>query len=236
LPKTLRLGLLTPSSNTTMEHEFNLMRPREATVHAARMRLKEVTPSKLIDMEKEIEPAALRLADAKVNVIGFGCTSGSLFRGLGHDQEIVTRIERATDIPAVATSGAVVDALTALNLSRISVATPYTEEINSLERRFLEENGFVIQKMKGLGIKDNQKIGEQSPQTLYKLVIEVDTAQSDGVFVSCTNLRTIEVVGRLEKELKKPVVSSNIATLWAMLRRAKYMKPIVGFGRVLTML
>jgi len=236
LPRTLRLGLLIPSSNTTMEHEFNLMRPREATVHVARMRLKEVTLSKLMDMEKEIEPAALRLADAKVNVIGFGCTSGSLFRGLGHDQEIVTRIERATDIPAVATSGAVVDALKALNLSRISVATPYTEEINSLESRFLEENGFVIQKIKGLGITDNLKIGEQSPRTVYKLVGEVDTAQSDGVFVSCTNLRTIEVVGRLEKELKKPVVSSNTATLWAMLRKIKYREPVTGLGRLLTML
>lgn len=236
MPITLRLGLLVPSSNTTMEHEFNLMRPREATVHIARMRLKEVTLSKLMDMEKEIEPAALRLADAKVNVIGFGCTSGSLFRGLGHDQEIVMKIEKVADIPGVATAGAVVDALKALKLSRISVATPYTEEINSLEKRFLKENGFAIQKMKGLGITDNLKIGEQNPRTVYKLAREVDTARSDGVFVSCTNLRTIEVVGRLEKELKKPIVSSNTATLWAMLRRAKYMKPIVGFGRLLTML
>jgi len=219
-----------------MEHEFNVMRPREATVHVARMRLREVTLSKLMDMEKEIELATLRLADAKVNVIGFGCTSGSLFRGLGHDQKIVTRIEKATNTPAVATAGAVVDVLKALKLSKISVATPYTEEINSLEKRFLEENGVGIQKMKGLGIKDNLKIGEQNPRTVYKLVKEVDTAQSDGVFVSCTNLRTIEVVGRLEKELKKPVVSSNTATLWAMLRRAKYIKPVVGFGRLLTML
>jgi len=219
-----------------MEHEFNVMRPRDATVHVARMRLREVTLSKLKGMKKEIEPAALRLSDAKVDVIGFGCTSGSLFLGLGHDQEIVTKIEKATGIPAVATAGAVVDALKALKLSRISVATPYTEEINPLEKRFLEKNGLVIQKMKGLGIKDNLKIGEQSPQTVYELVKEVDTAQSDGVFVSCTNIRTIEVIGRLEEELKKPVVSSNTATLWAMLRRVKYRESIVGFGRLLTML
>jgi len=219
-----------------MEHEFNLMRPKEATIHVARMRLKEVTLSKLMAMEKEIEPAALMLADAKVNIIGFGCTSGSLFRGLGHDQEIVTRIEKITDIPAIATAGAVVDALKTLNPSRISVATPYTEEINSLERRFLEENGFVIQRMNGLGIKDNQKIGEQNPRTAYDLVKEVDTAQSDGVFVSCTNLKTIEVIDRLEEELKKPIISSNTATLWAMLRRLKYGKPVTGWGRLLTML
>lgn len=236
MPKNLRLGLLIPSSNTTMEHEFNIMRPRQATVHVARMRLKEVTLSKLRDMEKEIETAALRLADAKVDVIGFGCTSGSLFRGLGHDQEIVTRIEKATEIPAVATAGAIVNALKALKLSRISVATPYTEEINSLEKKFLEENGFGIQKIKGLQIKDNLKIGEQSSQTVYDLVKEVDTAWNDGIFVSCTNLKTVEVVNRLEKELKKPVISSNTATLWAMLRKINYMEPVVGRGRLLTML
>jgi len=219
-----------------MEHEFNVMRPREATVHVARMRLKEVTLSKLKGMEKEIEPATLRLSDAKVDVIGFGCTSGSLFRGLGHDKEIVTKIEKATGIPAIATAGAVVDALKALKLSRISVATPYTEEINSLERRFLEENGFVIQKIQGLGLKDNLKIGEQSPRTVYELVKEVDKVWSDGVFVSCTNFRTIEVVSRLEEELKKPVVSSNTATLWAMLKKIQYVKPALGWGRLLTML
>ncbi len=236
LPKTLRLGLLIPSSNTTMEYEFNVMRPKEATVHVARMRLKEVTISKLMDMEKEIETAALRLADAKVNVIGFGCTSGSLFRGLGHDQEIVTRIEKTTDTPAVATAGAIVNALKALNLSKISVATPYTEEINSLERRFLEENGLAIQKIKGLGIKDNLKIGEQTSRTIYDLVKEVDTAWNDGIFVSCTNLKAIEMIGRLEEELKKPVISSNTATLWAMLRKIKYVKPLMGWGCLLTML
>lgn len=236
MPKTLRLGLLIPSSNTTMEHELNVMRPKGATIHVARMQLKEVTLSKLMDMEKEIEAAALRLADAKVNVIGFGCTSGSLFRGLGHDQEIVTRIQKATDIPAVATAGSVVNALKALNLPRISVATPYAEEINSLEKRFLEENGLAIQKIKGLGIKDNLKIGEQSPGTVHDLVKEVDTAWNDGIFVSCTNLKTIEVIGILEEELKKPVISSNTATLWAMLRKIKYVEPVIGWGRLLTML
>ena len=236
MTKTLRLGLLIPSSNTTIEHEFNVMRPKEATVHAARMRLKTVTVSKLMDMEREIEAAALKLADAKVNVIGFGCTSGSLVRGLGHDQEIVTRIEKATNIPAVATAGAVVNVLKTLNLSRISVATPYTEEIDSLERRFLEENGLAIQKIKGLGIKDNLKIGEQTPRTVYDLVKEVDTAWNDGVFVSCTNLKAIEVIGRLEEELKKPVISSNTATLWAMLRKIKHVEPLIGWGRLLTML
>jgi len=109
-----------------MEYEFNLMRPKQATVHTARIRLREVVVSELLDMEKKIVEEALKLADAKVDVIAFGCTSGSLIRGLSHDKEIVSRIEKATKIPAVATAGAVVNALKALSISKISVATPYT--------------------------------------------------------------------------------------------------------------
>jgi len=231
----LRLGLLIPSSNFTMEYEFNLMRPKNASVHTARIPLREVVLSELIKMEKEIEDQALRLADAKVDVISFGCTSGSLFRGLGHDKKIVLKIEKATKTPAVATAGAVVQALSFLNIARVSVATPYTEEINALERKFLEENGFVVQKMKGLNIRDNLEIGEQSPETVGNLVKEVDTPQADGIFVSCTNIPTIGVITHLEEELKKPVVSSNTATMWAMLRKIGYVKPITGFGRLLSM-
>jgi len=218
-----------------MEYEFNLMRPKNATVHTARIPLREVTISELIKMEKEIEDQALRLADANVDVIGFGCTSGSLFRGLGHDKKIVLKIEKATKTPAVATAGAVVHALSFLSIAKVSVATPYTEEINALEKKFLEENGFVVQKMKGLEIRDNLEIGEQSAETVYNLVKEVDKPQSDGIFVSCTNIPTTGVITRLEGELKKPIVSSNTATMWAMLRKIGYTRLIKGYGRLLSM-
>ena len=226
----VRLGLLVPSSNTTMECEFNLMRPKQATIHTGRIRLREVVVSKLLDMEKEIEEEALKLADAKVDVIAFGCTSGSLIRGLGYDKEIVSRIGKATNTPAVATAGAVVNALKALNLSRISVATPYTDDINVLERRFLEQNGFTVLKIEGLGITDNLEIGRQKPETIIRMVEHVDTLQGEGIFLSCTNLPTVELVASLEKKFGKPVISSNAATMWFMLKRIGYKHTIEGYG------
>jgi len=216
-----------------MEQEFNEMRPKKATVHTARVRLREVVVSELLDMEEEIELEALKLADARVDVIGFGCTTGSLARGFGHDKKIVARIQRATKTPAIATAGAVVDALKALKLSKISVATPYSDQVNALERRFLERNGFQIVKMRGLGIIDNTVIGRQSQKVVYNLVKEVETAEAEAIFVSCTNLPTISVVEKLERELEKPVVSSNTATMWAMLREIGYWKEIRGYGRLL---
>jgi len=216
-----------------MEREFNVVRPKNATVHTARMRLREVVVSELLSMEKEIELEALKLADARVDVIGFGCTTGSLARGLGHDKGLVSRIEKATKIPAVATAGAVVDALRALRVFKISVGTPYSDEINALEKRFLEQSGFHIVKMRGLGIIDNTEIGRQSKRAVYNLVKEVETAEAEAVFLSCTNLPTISVLKKLEREFKKPVVSSNTATMWAMLRKIGYKKEIRGYGCLL---
>jgi len=208
------------------------MLPPEISVHVARMRLREVAVSELLSMEKEINNEALKLADADVDVIGFGCTSGSLARGLGHDQDIVKRIEKATKKPAVATAGAVVEALKSLRLSTISVATPYTEEINALERRFLQQNGFSIDKIMGLGLKDNLKIAELAPETVFNFVRKVDSRRAEGVFVSCTNMPTIEVIAELEMALKKPMVSSNTATLWAMLKKVGYSLKVEKYGRL----
>jgi len=228
-----RLGLIVPSSNTTMESEFHEMLPKGFTVHAGRLGLREVTVRELADMEEKIEEEAQKLADAHVNVIGYGCTAGSLFRGLGHDKMIEERIERASGIPAVATAGAVVEALKALNIRKVAVATPYIDEVNSLEDRFLSANGFQVVDLKGLQIKDNIKIGKLGGQVAYKLVMELRHGEADGIFISCTNFPTIESIEKLEKALEKPLISSNTATLWAMLMRCGVSAKIQGFGRLL---
>jgi len=215
-----------------MEQEFRTMLPKEISVHTARMRLREVVVKELLTMEKEIRQEALKLVDAGVDVIGFGCTSGSLAQGLGHDKEIVRHIEKATKKPAVATAGAVVEALKWLGLSKISVATPYTEEINKLELRFLEQNGLSIAKITGLGLTDNLKIGWLKPETVFNLVKKVDSSKAEGIFISCTNMPTIEVVAKLEKTLSKPVVSSNTATLWAMLKKIGYSLQVEKYGKL----
>ena len=228
-----RLGLIIPSSNTTMESEFCRMIPEGFSVHTARLRLVEVTVKQLVLMEKKIEDEVLKLADAEVNVIGYGCTSGSLFKGLGHDKSIQERIERATGIPAVATAGAVVDALKVLNIRKVCVATPYTDQINNLEGKFLLSSGFRVVDLNGLGIKDNLKVGRLGSEVAYRLVMELGYAEAEGIFISCTNFATASIIEKLERITQKKVVSSNTATLWAMLKKCGVSIEIKGFGRLL---
>jgi len=229
----MRLGLIVPSSNTTMEAEFWRMAMGWATVHTARMKLRRITVDELEEMEKRMLEAAARLKDAEVDVIGYGCTSGSLFKGKDHDKEIERRITLKTGIPAIATARTVVEALKELRIEKVCVATPYVEEINELERRFLEENGVKVLNIKGLGLVRNTEVGMKDPNVAYELAKEVYVPEAQGIFISCTNFRTIEIIDKLERELGIPVISSNTATFWAMVREAGIERRIEGCGRLL---
>ncbi|RLG99675.1 maleate cis-trans isomerase [Candidatus Bathyarchaeota archaeon] len=228
-----RLGLIIPSSNTTMEPEFYEMLPEGFTVHTTRLRLETVTVEGLAKMEEKVEEEAIKLADAAVDVIGFGCTSGSLFKGPGHDRMIEEKIERISGKPAVATAGAVVKALKTLKIKKVAVATPYIAEINELEEKFLVANGLEVVDLKGLELSDNIKIGRIDSQTAFKLVTSLKHETADGIFISCTNFPTIKIIQKIEDELEKPVISSNTATLWAMLKKCKVSVKIKGYGKLL---
>ena len=227
----LRIGLLVPSSNTTMEPDFYSMAPMGVTIHTARMRLSRVTPEALILMAEDTERASGLLADAGVDVIVYGCTTGSLVGGVEWEEGLVGRIEEETGIPAVSTSSAVVDALRSLEARRIGVATPYSEELNGLEESFLEDLGFRVTEIHGLGLLDNLDIGRVHRGTLEKLVRSV-AEEADAVFVSCTNLPVVGLIEGFEKEFDRPVVTSNQASIWAALR-GRESPEVDGFGELM---
>jgi maleate isomerase len=217
-----RLGIIIPSSNTTVEREFsNVLQGTDVSVHYARVHLNDVTIDGLEHMEAELEDAARLLKDADVDTVAFACTSGSLIKGLGYDALLAKRISEAAGCPALTTSGAVVDALRALKARKICLATPYLEEVTDREVSFLEKNGFEVLKRQGLNIRENLQIGRLTPSEAEAIAKNVYSQDADALFVSCTNFGTFEVLSTLERQLGKPVVSSNSATLWALLRVVK---------------
>jgi maleate isomerase len=214
-----RLGVIVPSSNTTVEVEFTqALQDSDVTCHFARVPLRDVTVQGLECMERELDGAAGLLRDASVDLVAFACTSGSLIKGRGYDVNLAKRIGDAAGCPALTTSGAVIDALHTLGAKSICLATPYLKEVTDREVDFLEQNGFVVLKSQSLGIKENLKIGQLSPSSAEALAVQVFSADAEAVFVSCTNFRTFEVIYAVEGQLGKPVISSNSATLWASLK------------------
>ena len=227
----LRLGLLVPSSNTTIEPDFHRMVPEGVSVHTARMRLDEVTPDGLIRMADDAERGAALLATAGVDVIVYGCTTGSLVGGVKWEESLVRSIHENTGVRAMSTSGAVVLALRSLNARRVGVATPYTDVLNRLETQFLEDHGFQVAAIEGLGLVDNLEIGSVERDVIEGLV-EAVASEADTIFISCTNLPALDLIDVFERRHGKPVVTSNQASLWAALRDSG-VKGILGYGELL---
>lgn len=212
-----RLGLIVPSSNTVNEPEFEAQLPEGISLHTARLPLDDVTAESLAAMAGNTENCADLLASADVDVIAYGCTTGSLVKGPGYDESIESRITEQTGIPAVATAAAIKRAFDELGISKLVIATPYIDELNTRERSFLESAGYDVLAIDGIGHKDNLEIGREYPQTAYQMVRDLDTEEADGIFISCTNFRTFEIIEPLESDTGKPVVTSNQATLWNVL-------------------
>lgn len=229
-----RIGLLIDSLNTVCEPDFHRMRPEGVSIHASRMYIEKGTDiESLIEMHKQIERAAREVATAKVNVICFGDTTGSLVKGPGSDREIIERIERETGIPSTTTSTAVVAALREMGIKRLSVATPYPDDLNERVKVFLEAEGLEVMKLKGLTISEPTGIGRLNPNVAYRLAREIDVEEAEGVFISCTDFRAIDVIEMLEMDLRKPVVSSNQASMWQVLKMLSIREPLHGFGTLL---
>ncbi|MCS7116940.1 MAG: aspartate/glutamate racemase family protein [Nitrososphaerota archaeon] len=228
-----RIGLLIPSSNTTMESEFWKVVPDGVSIHTARMRLIEASAEALKEMAKEALKAAEDLATANVNLILYGCTTGSLIEGIRWEQELSESIRLRTGVKAITTAFAVIEALKALSIKNVAVATPYIEELNEKEKVFLEECGFKVVRMKGLNILKNTEIGMQPSWVSYKLARDVYTHDVDGIFISCTNFRTLDILEKLESDLNKPVVSSNSASIWLALKELGVREQIKGYGKLL---
>jgi len=224
--------LLLPAANHVLEPEFYKLLPKGVSLHTSRMLNREANLRDTAEMNKHIMEAAVELSIIQPNVVAYGCTSGSFMKGLGWDLEIAKRISSVVKATAITTSTAVIKALQELGLKKLSVATPYIEEVNIKEKEFLQGHGFEVLEIRGMRILKAFEIGLVESDKVYEFAMKTFRDGSDGLFLSCTNLRTLEVIKWLEKDLRKSVVSSNQATIWATLGMARLKAPIKGYGEL----
>jgi maleate isomerase len=221
-----RIGLIVPSSNTTCELELHQMAPEGISVHTSRVYNPEVKTAEekevgILQMNQEIERAAREIASVNPSVIVYACTTGSFIKGPGYDRQVEGKIHSGTGIPALTTTTAVVEALKVLKLRNIAMATPYTVSIAEKEKNFFQTTipGLRITSQKDLDILSNLSRGDLFPSSAYQAARETCRSEADGIFISCTNWRTIEIIEILERDLGKPVVTSNQASLWFALKK-----------------
>ncbi len=192
----------------------------------------EITVETLGAMRDGITAAAeLILAGGRLDVLAYGCTSGTMVIG---EDEVFARLRAARPgIACTTPPTAALAALRALGLRRVAVLTPYTEGVNRLVHDYFTARGLDIAAFGAFNKTSDAEIAAIAPASIIAAAQALDGPDVDGLFLSCTGMRGLAAVEPLEAALGKPVVTSNQAMAWHALRLAGHAAPLTGFGRLL---
>ena len=228
-----RIGLITPAPGSSTEWEFNHYKPDGVAVLTTRVPLFGISYEGISKMNTYVDQAAEMLAKSSiVDLILFSCTAGSFLDGRGHDQKMIQHLEELTGVRVTTTSTCILEAIKALNIKSLNVVTPYSEEINRLERKFLEDCGLNVINVTGALLEQSQNTPKIPAETMKRFALETDTPDADAMFISCTGLHVDTIIDSLEQELGKPVLTSNQCGLWGSLRAIGIQDVIPGLGRL----
>jgi len=235
-----RIGVLLPPGNPTVEPELSAMVPAGVTLHFGRL---ETPPSvgkagEHAGMEERIRayreglagPTAA-LSQVRPAVVLLAHTASSYAVGYGNEQPLVERIAALAGAPALLAAQAVLAALRHLGVKRLALGTPYPESISRQGKAYWEAAGFEIAGYHRL--ENVTDIYAENEERAYELARRADAPEADAVLLSGTGLPTVAVLETLERDLGKPVLSSNQASLWQALRMARVRESIAGYGRLL---
>lgn len=224
MTQSIRLGVLTPSSNTALEPLTSAL---AATVpgcsaHFSRFRVTEISLSDSalgqFDDSKILAAAEL-LADAKVDVIGWSGTASG-WRGFDTDRVLVERIRERTGIPATTAVLALNELLALRGITRLALVTPYTADV---QQRIIDNYraiGIEVVAERHLGICVNHDFALVEPERLRRLMSEVAEDAPQAITTFCTNLRAATLAASVEVELGIPLLDTVSTTVWGQLRAA----------------
>ncbi len=211
------IGLIIPSSNRLTEPQFNAYVPPHVGIHVTRLRMTGKFRRPLSELQRPLAEAAEAISDVKPGVIVFHCTANSMENGLAHEAAIVDIIEQASGCHTITTAQAITQAFNHCGIKKLVLVSPYVKETNAREVSYLNEAGYSVLHELGLGL-ETHAYSSVTPEEWKKVVKQNSRDEADGYFLSCTATRMIEAIDDLEKDLAKPVISSNQATIWACLK------------------
>ncbi|SFS80413.1 maleate cis-trans isomerase family protein [Saccharopolyspora flava] len=213
------IGVIAPF-DLALDRELWRWVPPEVSLHVTRTPFVPVPVSveqaSLVSDEAAVHAATRDLLVPEPEVVAYACTSGSFVDGAGGQRRLVEVMCEAGAPEAVTTSGALVQALELLGVGHLAIATPYVVGITDRLCAFLGEHGIGVAASEGLGL--DGRIWTTRYSEVVEIVRSADRPEADAVFISCTNLPTYDLIGPLEQELGKPVLTANQVTMWAALR------------------
>ena len=237
-----KFGVIAPSTNTSVQPEFDAMRPVGVTNHFSRI----VIPDNPVHSDDDfnalmdnIRETMMQSIDAVMSCspdyLVMGMSAETFWDGLEGSIELQKRVEERAGVKVAMGSDACQAALKAFgSIKRIAVITPYMPVGDEQVHRFFTDCGFEVAAIKGLKCKSPMLIAHESEQTLRDAIIELNDPSVEAIIQVGTNLAMARVAGIAEFWLDKPVIAINTATYWWALRQNGIDDKIQGFGSLLS--
>jgi len=228
-----RIGLITLASDFRIEKDFNnIIYGKEIDLYCNRIHcynpLTNETLKKMADdipnVTKDILP------DQKLDCVAYGCTSGTIAAGYEAIFKKVNLAKPDTKVTTPITSA--INALKALKINKLSIFTPYTDEINQSVINYFKKEGVEISELSYFDIASDLDIGKVDPDHLFNILIKKDLSNSDALFISCTALPALSIIKDLEKKMGKIVLSSNQTLIWDTLKQIDFKNKVEGYGEL----
>jgi maleate cis-trans isomerase len=228
---TRHFGVLIPSTNTTVEIECRLL-PATCQAHFGRLKSSgagSFSPSR----DEDIDYQSHLLGTAKVEVVVLAQTSASLFAD-DYDDVVTKRMSAGAGVPAITSAQAVGRAVRALGARRVAIVSPYSEKVNERAAHYFKgKHGLETVALEGFGATDAYAIGKLGPENARDAFARIDRPEIEAFVVPGGNFPTMPSIAAWEREFKKPVVTTNQASVWAMLRALGAAERLPVFGRLL---
>jgi maleate isomerase len=237
--KNYRIGLVVPSSNTTMETEIpemlrsrSRLAPETFTIHSSRMRMKHVTKEELTRMDHDSIRCAVELADARCDILAYACLVAIMCQGSGYhtvSEEKLTRAaeETGAPIPVVSSAGALIEGIQTLGAKKIALIAPYLKPLTGTVIDYIQSYGIEVVDSISLEVPDNLEVGRLDPMNLIEISAKLKARDADAVVLSaCVQMPSLPAVQEAENRLGKPVISAATATVYRILKTLR-LKPVV---------
>ena len=235
-PSSLRIGVLVPQGNTIHEREFSRLNTASVNFSFRGFGYPPLSSASFCDdLISQMEAPINELKRCGVQAILVGCTTASMQCASARNQ---ARLGEMAGMPVITAASASRAAATALGLNAISVATPYGARGNHVVSNFLESQGISITAIKGLALDRSPEVWAANaptlaPEQVLALALQVDSPQSQGLYLPCTGIGSLDAIAIFEARTGKPAFSSVQAGFWASLRVLGCEARQSGAGRLL---
>lgn len=242
-----RVGLIVPSSNTTMETEIPMMLNRHGelsgeqfTFHSSRTRMRQVNEEELANMVVDSDRCAVEVSDAKVDVIAYACliaimAQGPRFHVTSEERLFAAAKGNDSPAPVISSAGALVRGIQALGVSKVAIVAPYMKPLTQLVIEYLSDSGIEVVDSVSLEVPDNHEVAALDPASLPEIAGRLKMESAEAVVLSaCVQMPSLPSIQKAEDSLGLPVLSAATSTVFEILQQLDLEPKVPGGGSLLS--